>query len=184
KSAVSRVLSGKPTTTPKKKPGSPSKLDERTKRRIVRYMQANIGVTAPSVVASLQLGVSPQTLRRFLNAEGASYASLKTSPPLSDAHKASRVRFAKYHLDNHTDFSTTEWFQGQGVTTTEWPSLSPDLNPIENIWAYLVKQVYGPDKPNITCKAQLRSRLWHAWETMPKAVIGNCVGSMTRRLTQ
>ncbi|KAF4678089.1 hypothetical protein FOL47_005368 [Perkinsus chesapeaki] len=72
---------------------------------------------------------------------------------------------------------------GKGVATVEWPSLSPDLNPIENIWAYLVKQIYGSDKPVIRCKDQLRQRLWAAWTAMPADIIKNCTGSMEERLT-
>ncbi|KAF4660479.1 hypothetical protein FOL46_006112, partial [Perkinsus olseni] len=182
---------------------------------------------------------SPETVRRFLRDEGARYVKLKTTPPLTDNHKARRLSFARQHLQGNTDFrnwvwsdekrfcldgpdglfytwnlpedqeqlktkrafngggvmvwgairhdhtvalvevtvrmnsaayqeilsnhflphweefkaqgivfqqdnapchssrSTAEWLRASGVTSVQWPALSPDLSPIENIWGYM-----------------------------------------------
>ena len=49
----------------------------------------------------------------------------------------------------HTAKKTTVLFKSNKAKLLEWPPQSPDLNPIENIWAYLDGNV---DKTNVTNK--------------------------------
>ena len=34
-----------------------------------------------------------------------------------------------------------QWLHNNGVTVLDWPSYSPDLNPIENLWACMQRDV-------------------------------------------
>ncbi len=47
----------------------------------------------------------------------------------------------------HTAKGTKSWFKYHGVTVIDWPANSPDLNPIENIWA-VVKRKMRDTRPN------------------------------------
>jgi transposase len=57
----------------------------------------------------------------------------------------------------HVSKKSKQFFQKEEIELLEWPSRSPDLNPIENVWQMLSQIIY--DGPEIKTKAQLRERI-------------------------
>lgn len=72
----------------------------------------------------------------------------------------------------------TEWKEQSGIVTLDWPSQSPDANPIENVWALLKHKFRG--KRVCTLK-QLTRQIRLIWRSLPKEYAVNLVKSMPRR---
>ena len=60
----------------------------------------------------------------------------------------------------HTAKLTKEWFGNNGISTLNWPSQSPDLNPIENLWNTLKVKVYKRNPQNIKQLEELCKEEW------------------------
>ena len=64
--------------------------------------------------------------------------------PFVDALNADSVRDIKFQQDNarpHVCSKTMKFLEDavkeHGFTVMNWPAISPDINPIENLWAHL-----------------------------------------------
>ena len=80
------------------------------------------------------------------------------------------------------------WFQENGIEVMEWPPYSPDLNPIENLWALLKKEAYKvyPDLDSLKGKGdeaetQLFQILERAWANLREKVMEGLISSMPHR---
>ena len=60
----------------------------------------------------------------------------------------------------HTAKLTKEWFENNGISTLSWPSQSPDLNPIENLWNTLKVKVHKRNPQNIKQLEELCKEEW------------------------
>lgn len=78
----------------------------------------------------------------------------------------------------HTAKIITKYLQSKNIITLDWPSQSPDLNPIENLWSFLDKQV---ENRNATSEDELFQVLQNGWNSLPTTLIRNLVESMPRR---
>ena len=70
------------------------------------------------------------------------------------------------------------WKDENNVTAMEWPAMSPDANPIENVWSYMKMKLKG--KPVYTVK-QLSFQIKKIWRSLPKEYVENLVESMEKR---
>lgn len=67
-----------------------------------------------------------------------------------------------------------------------WPAHSPDLNPIENLWAVLKRQVNAACARDLSNSAAARAALWaeiqRQWRSMSNSLITRLVDSFKTRL--
>ncbi|GFU95387.1 hypothetical protein TNCV_5015961 [Trichonephila clavipes] len=61
---------------------------------------------------------------------------------------------------------------GEGIQRLLWPARSPDLNPIENVWDALGRQVAGRNYPP-TNKNTLIRALTEEWDKLPQQLLDN-----------
>ena len=83
---------------------------------------------------------------------------------------------ASYHCSQQTK----EWIKKNKVKEIlDWPPNSPDLNPIENVWGIIKREL---QKENISKRSILINRIKEIYENIPYKYIENIVESFVTRL--
>lgn len=63
----------------------------------------------------------------------------------------------------------------------KWPALNPDLNPIENVWGILTREVCANSRQYSTIK-DLKAAIEKAWYDISPETLQNLVLSMQQRV--
>ena len=93
------------------------------------------------------------------------------------------ARALKMKRDNdpkHTTRAMKEWLGKKHFKVLEWPSQSPDLNPIENLWRELKVCVAQQQPQNITALEEI---CMEEWAKIPATVCENLVKTYRKCLT-
>jgi len=88
-----------------------------------------------------------------------------------------------YQQDNasiHVSQVSRRYFSKENIRLLPWPARSPDLNPIENLWGYIVHNVYvnGRQFSNVE---ELKSEILHVWNKIEISYLKKLVNSMKER---
>ena len=79
----------------------------------------------------------------------------------------------------HSTKTTTNWFADHDITVLDWPANSPDLNPINNLWA-IVKRKMRKTRPNNT--DELKTAIKATWASKTPQQCHRLIASMPRRI--
>ncbi len=114
---------------------------------------------------------------------GAMYREILSENLLPSARALKMKRGWVFQHDNdpkHTARATKEWLRKKHFKVLEWPSQSPDLNPIENLWRELKVCVAQRQPQNITALEEI---CMEEWAKIPATVCENLVKTYRKRLT-
>ena len=87
--------------------------------------------------------------------------------------------FQQDNAPPHVARGTTEWIRSRAHLLENWPAHSPDLNPIEVMWALMKQKI---DVTAINTAEQLFQRASDAWEDISQEVVDNICSSFEARL--
>jgi len=89
----------------------------------------------------------------------------------------------------HTAKLACAWFKENGWVVAKHPAYSPDMNPIEHVWAYMKCQLHKkyphllnmPGGPDVV-KAALANALMEIWNSIPESLLESLYTSMPRHI--
>lgn len=85
----------------------------------------------------------------------------------ADNHRAHYSREAKAYMER----MDIDW-------TDDWPARSPDMNPIENLWAYMAREV---SKAVPLTADDLEAEIWKVWDAMTDEFVNPYVESFSSK---
>ena len=81
----------------------------------------------------------------------------------------------------HRSNSVRDYRNSAGIRTLDWPARSPDLNPIEHVWAIIKRRVRRHIRPGDDLN-RLESLVRTEWDQLDQQVIKRLVDSMPDRI--
>ncbi|GFV73381.1 HTH_Tnp_Tc3_2 domain-containing protein [Trichonephila clavipes] len=153
-------------------------LSEKRNRRTTAQQVAN------QFLAASGKQISRKTVARRLRGGGLYARRPVVCVPLTRQHRTARLQWCREHHNwtGHAYYSKMrDCLDSEGIQRLVWPARSPDLNPIENMWDALGRQVAGRNYPP-TNKNTLIRALTEEWDKLPQQLLDNVVQSMVRRV--
>jgi len=103
-------------------------------------------------------------------------------PDAQQIGAAAGVQSFTWLIDNapaHSAKSTKRFLSSNGIDYCKgWPPNSPDLNPLENVWAWMKQKVYSKHYNSL---AEMKRAVLDTWAALPDSMCRNLMHSLQRR---
>ncbi|KAH8394661.1 hypothetical protein KR222_001330 [Zaprionus bogoriensis] len=84
---------------------------------------------------------------------------------------------------SHALPTAQELLSAEGLKTQKWPTIAHDLNIMENIWGWLIREVFDGGR-KFSRKDDLIFRIKEAWSRLPLDLITNLYSTLPERITE
>lgn len=114
---------------------------------------------------------------------GAKYKQLlqETRPHVERVMQGTNCIFQHDRAPIHTSRIVQDYFREENIALLDWPSISPDLNIIENLWGWLTRQIYANGR-QFHSKEQLIVAIREKWNEIPLTLIRKLFDSIPNRI--
>ncbi|CAJ1071497.1 hypothetical protein CRYPA_288 [Xyrichtys novacula] len=101
--------------------------------------------------------------------------------PFARQHFGANFVYQDDNAPPHRTQLICDFLDQEDVEHMEWPAMSPDMNPIENLWAEVSRGLNNMNDPP-TNVAELTQAVIQCWREIPVETLTNLVTSMPRRV--
>lgn len=101
--------------------------------------------------------------------------------PFFRGQKRRQFSYAQDNASIHVSEDTLAWFKSKKIPLVDWPACSPDMNPTENLFGILTRDVFANGRQYKSVK-ELKEALLRSCSNISQQVLDNLVASMENRI--